>query len=58
MINLELSPEVAQDVCNLLTRETDGYTSVEEHLPDRIKSIKDAISQISTQLENTNEQID
>jgi hypothetical protein len=53
MIKLELKPEVAADVLNLLRRETDGYTSVEEHLPDRIKSIKEAITQLNTQLEDS-----
>jgi len=56
MIKLELTSEVAADVLSLLTRETDGYTTVEEHLPNRIKSIREAITNISTQLENTNEQ--
>ena len=55
MIKLELSQEVAADVCNLLTRETEGYTSVEEHLPERIKSIREAIEQLNKQLEDSND---
>jgi hypothetical protein len=51
MIKLELTKEVAADVRNLLSRETDGYTTVEEHLPERIKSIKEAVEQLSTQLD-------
>ena len=52
MIKLELTEEVAADVANLLTREAEGYTTVEEHLPDRIKSIREAVNQITTQLDN------
>ena len=55
MIKLELSQEVAADVCNLLTRETEGYTTVEEHLPERIKSIREAIEKLNQQLEETND---
>ncbi len=55
MIKLELTAEVASDVCNLLDRETSGYTTVEEHLPERIKSIKEAVQQLTTQLEETND---
>ena len=32
--------------------EAEGYTTVEEHLPDRIKSIREAVNQITTQLDN------
>jgi hypothetical protein len=52
MIKLELTEEVAADVASLLAREAEGYTSVEEHLPERIKSIKEAVEQITTQLDN------
>jgi hypothetical protein len=55
MIKLELSHEVAADVCNLLTRETEGYSSIEEHLPERIKSIREAIVQLNKQLEDSND---
>ena len=55
MIKLELTEEVAADVRNLLVRETEGYTTVEEHLPERIKSIREAVNQLSTQLEETND---
>ena len=52
MIKLELTDEVAADVANLLAREAEGYTTVEEHLPDRIKSIREAVETINTQLDN------
>ena len=52
MIKLELTDEVASDVANLLAREAEGYTTVEEHLPDRIKSIREAVETINTQLDN------
>ena len=52
MVKLELTNEVAADVRNLLVRETEGYTTVEEHLPDRIKSIREAVNQLNTQLDN------
>ena len=55
MIKLELSNEVAADVRDLLAREAEGYTTVEEHLPDRIKSIREAIKQLSTQLDESND---
>ena len=55
MIKLELSNEVAADVRDLLAREAEGYTTVEEHLPDRIKSIREAIEQLSTQLDESND---
>ena len=55
MIKLELTAEVAADVRNLLDRETSGYTSVEEHLPERIKSIREAVQQLATQLDETND---
>ena len=52
MIKLELSTEVAADVRDLLAREAEGYTTVEEHLPDRIKSIREAVDTITNQLDN------
>ena len=55
MINLELSQDVAADVLSLLERETEGYTSVEEHAPERIKSLRQAISTLSALLEVTDE---
>ena len=55
MIKLELSNEVAADVRDLLAREAEGYTTVEEHLPDRIKSIREAIEKLSTQLDESND---
>ena len=56
MIKLELSNEVAADVRDLLAREAEGYTTVEEHLPERIKSIKEAFEQLTTQIpEETND---
>ena len=55
MINLELTNEVAADVRDLLAREAEGYTTVEEHLPDRVKSIREAVVQLTNQLEETND---
>ena len=52
MIKLELSNEVAADVVNLCTRELSGYTTNEDHLPERIKSLREAVETITTQLDN------
>ena len=50
MITLELTADVAKDVMYLLTREQENYTTVDEHCPERIKSIRQAIDQITSQL--------
>ena len=55
MVKLELTNEVAADVRDLLAREAEGYTTVEEHCPERVLSIRDAVTQLTTQLDESND---
>ena len=49
-IVLYLDTDVAADLKNILSREAEFYTYVEDHLPQRIKNIRLVVNQLDVQI--------